>query len=333
MAHAFNNKRKTHNVANRQIKMDREMIYKALRGEATPQELEQVARWHSENPIEFQRCADEVHLQIDMMELYGEEIRPASWIVSHWKLVARIAVQAAAMLAVGLFIGGYIGKERTYDLLSEQVNTIQVPLGQRLKLTLPDGSDVQLNAGSSLSYPAVFNKTERKVHLSGEAIFEVFHDVEHPFIVETFACAAKVLGTKFDIIADEQRETFSAALLEGKLQLTNKMSEETMIMAPNEIVYLKNGKLNRRELSDLDNYLWTEGIINLKGLSFEELMVKIERAFNVKIEIKRQQMPDANFDWGKIAISSGIEHALEVLRCAADFEYVIDRESGIITIL
>ena len=56
--------------------MDQEVIYKALRGEATPGELEQVARWHAENPEEFQRCADEVHMQIDMMELYGEEIRP-----------------------------------------------------------------------------------------------------------------------------------------------------------------------------------------------------------------------------------------------------------------
>ena len=117
--------------------MDQEVIYKALRGEATPDELEQVARWHSENPEDFQRCADEVHMQIDMMELYGEEIRPASWIAVHWRKVVRITVQAAAMLAIGLFVGGYISKERTYDMLAEQINTLQVPYGQRLKFTLP----------------------------------------------------------------------------------------------------------------------------------------------------------------------------------------------------
>lgn len=109
--------------------MDQEVIYKALRGEATPGELEQVARWHAENPEEFQRCADEVHMQIDMMELYGEEIRPASWIVAHWRSVVRITVQAAAMLAIGLFVGGYISKERTYDMLAGQINTLQVPYG------------------------------------------------------------------------------------------------------------------------------------------------------------------------------------------------------------
>ena len=153
--------------------MDQEVIYKALRGEATPGELEQVARWHAENPEEFQRCADEVHMQIDMMELYGEEIRPASWIVAHWRSVVRITVQAAAMLAIGLFVGGYISKERTYDMLAGQINTLQVPYGQRLKFTLPDGSSVQLNSGARIEYPTVFKKNLRNVKLSGEAVFDV----------------------------------------------------------------------------------------------------------------------------------------------------------------
>ena len=146
--------------------MDQEVIYKALRGEATPDELEQVARWHSENPEDFQRCADEVHMQIDMMELYGEEIRPASWIAVHWRKVVRITVQAAAMLAIGLFVGGYISKERTYDMLAEQINTLQVPYGQRLKFTLPDGSSVQLNSGAKIEYPSVFKKNLRRVKFS-----------------------------------------------------------------------------------------------------------------------------------------------------------------------
>lgn len=82
--------------------MNQDVIYRALRGEASPEELEQVERWYMEDPEEFQRCADEAHLQIDMMELYGEQMRPTSWIVTHWKRVARMALQAAAMLAVGL---------------------------------------------------------------------------------------------------------------------------------------------------------------------------------------------------------------------------------------
>lgn len=183
--------------------MNQDVIYRALRGEASPEELEQVERWYMEDPEEFQRCADEAHLQIDMMELYGEQMRPTSWIVTHWKRVARMALQAAAMLAVGLFIGGYVGRERTYELFSEQINTLQAPNGQRLKLTLPDGTGVQLNSGSVIEYPSVFGKDVRRIRLSGEAMFDVTHNEEQPFVVETFASDIRVLGTRFNVVANE----------------------------------------------------------------------------------------------------------------------------------
>ena len=162
-------------------------------------------------------------MQIDMMELYGEEIRPASWIVAHWRSVVRITVQAAAMLAIGLFVGGYISKERTYDMLAGQINTLQVPYGQRLKFTLPDGSSVQLNSGARIEYPTVFKKNLRKVKLSGEAVFDVEHDEDRPFVVETFASDIRVLGTKFNVIADERHQRFSTALLRGRVQITNRL--------------------------------------------------------------------------------------------------------------
>ena len=61
-------------------------------------------------------------------------------------------------------------------MLAGQINTLQVPYGQRLKFTLPDGSSVQLNSGARIEYPTVFKKNLRKVKLSGEAVFDVEHD-------------------------------------------------------------------------------------------------------------------------------------------------------------
>ena len=58
-------------------------------------------------------------------------------------------------------------------MLAGQINTLQVPYGQRLKFTLPDGSSVQLNSGARIEYPTVFKKNLRKVKLSGEAVFDV----------------------------------------------------------------------------------------------------------------------------------------------------------------
>ena len=314
--------------------MDQEVIYKALRGEATPDELEQVARWHSENPEDFQRCADEVHMQIDMMELYGEEIRPASWIAVHWRKVVRITVQAAAMLAIGLFVGGYISKERTYDMLAEQINTLQVPYGQRLKFTLPDGSSVQLNSGAKIEYPSVFKKNLRSVKLSGEALFDVRHDAECPFEVETFATKINVLGTKFNVIADETYGRFSAALLQGRIKVTNLLDprRQEIVMKPDDIVNLSNGRLFVETIRDPEALCWTEGLVRISGLPFDELMAKFEQVFDVKIVIARNSIPDIGKISGKIRVNDGIENALHILQYAADFSFEKDEETNVVTI-
>ena len=314
--------------------MDQEVIYKALRGEATPDELEQVARWHSENPEDFQRCADEVHMQIDMMELYGEEIRPASWIAVHWRKVVRITVQAAAMLAIGLFVGGYISKERTYDMLAEQINTLQVPYGQRLKFTLPDGSSVQLNSGAKIEYPSVFKKNLRSVKLSGEALFDVRHDAECPFEVETFATKINVLGTKFNVIADETYDRFSAALLQGRIKVTNLLDprRQEIVMKPDDIVNLSNGRLFVETIRDPEALCWTEGLVRISGLPFDELMAKFEQVFDVKIVIARNSIPDIGKISGKIRVNDGIENALHILQYAADFSFEKDEETNVVTI-
>lgn len=104
-------------------------------------------------------------------------------------------------------------------MLAEQINTLQVPYGQRLKFTLPDGSSVQLNSGAKIEYPSVFKKNLRRVKLSGEAVFDVEHDERCPFVVETFASDIRVLGTKFNVVADERHQRFSTALLQGRVQL------------------------------------------------------------------------------------------------------------------
>lgn len=314
--------------------MDQEVIYKALRGKATPDELEQVARWHSENPEEFQRYADEVHMQIDMMELYGEEIRPASWIAAHWRKVVIITVQAAAILAIGLFVGGYISKKHTYDMFAGQINILQVPYGQRLKFTLPDGSSVQLNSGAKIEYPSVFKKNLRKVKLSGEAMLEVKHDKNRPFIVETFASDIRVLGTKFNVMADESHRHFSVALLRGRLQISNRLNpmQKDIILKPNDIANFSDGRLFIEPITDPEMLCWTEGLVSISGLPFDELMEKFERVFDVKIDITLATLPDIGDVSGKIRVNDGIDKALHLLQYAADFSFRKDSETNIVTI-
>lgn len=138
----------------------------------------------------------------------------------------------------------------------------------------------------------VFAGGERRVKVAGEAMFDVEHDPAHPFVVETFACDVEVLGTKFDVMAEEREGLFSAALLRGSVKVTNRLTPgEQFVLKPNEEVRLAGRRLNLNAIGSMDDYLWTEGMISIKGLSFGELMHKFEKSFGVKIRIDRARMP------------------------------------------
>ena len=77
------------------------------------------------------------------------------------------------------------------DEWSQRTTSIEVPPGQYLSMRLEDGTNVWLSAGTRFEYPLVFAGRERRVKISGEAMFDVEHDADHPFVVETFACDSR----------------------------------------------------------------------------------------------------------------------------------------------
>lgn len=312
--------------------MENRILLKFLQNKASDEEVQQVVKWVKESP-EHQRYLNTLDFVDSALLVWGPKLKtevfdaPRSRIIN-WRTAVRWASSIAAILVLGLF-SGYIFTEYNMSQIPE---VTYISSNSQSTLCLMDGTKVWLTPGSKLTYPTQFRGKERTVALSGEAIFDVIPDKKHPFIVHTFACSAKVLGTKFDIVADEARNEFSAALLSGRLQITHSESNKSVILSPNEIVHLFNGNLIKQHLRDTDNYQWKDGIINLRGLSFEEIIRRFEANFNVKFIIERKQMPSVDFGWGKIFISSGIEHAMEVLRHGADFEYTFDRSNNTITI-
>src|SRR5690606_17821949 len=117
-------------------------------------------------------------------------------------------------------------------------NTISTPNGGQFKIILPDGSNVWLNAESSLTYPTAFTSLEqRKVELTGEAYFEVAHDSKKPFIVHTTASSKgmsqniEVLGTHFNVNSYENEEVVKTTLLEGSVSIKTPQSQ--LVLKPN----------------------------------------------------------------------------------------------------
>jgi ferric-dicitrate binding protein FerR (iron transport regulator) len=101
-------------------------------------------------------------------------------------------------------IDGKLAYDAAGNAASQTVyNTITTPNGGQYQIELADGTQVWLNAGSSLHFPTSFAGKERRVDITGEAYFEVAKNKEMPFIVSAPSSQVKVLGTHFNIMAYE----------------------------------------------------------------------------------------------------------------------------------
>lgn len=320
--------------------MTDELLFRYFSNEASAEEVAQIEQWLEEDPAR-QSEFDSAHYLFNAMILHSDELSkmttPGALEKTSRKskvrrLVYRYAAAAAAVVIAGLS-GVFVEREINYNKMTAQTNVLEVPAGQRMSVTLSDGTHVQLNGNSRIEYPVIFSRRQRNVKLSGEAFFEVKHDERHPFIVETFASKVEVLGTRFNVYADEASEYFSTALVDGKVKVTtNDETAEQVVLAPDEMVRFVNNHLVVTKV-DAENLIsWTEGYVNLADTDFASLMHRFENVYGVKIVIDRETMPEIGYKSGKIRVSEGVNFALKLLQHECKFTYTENYETNTITI-
>ena len=191
--------------------MNPELIYKYLENTATDDQMRQVLDWLDADPAHM-RELDELDKVMAASVIYGPDVlspapaKKAARRISLGRIplrrIVRYAAELAAVAVVGIGVARMLADDRIEEW-TRRTTALEVPAGQYLSMELQDGTKVWLNAGTRLEYPLVFAGGERRVKVAGEAMFDVEHDPAHPFVVETFACDVEVLGTKFDVMAEE----------------------------------------------------------------------------------------------------------------------------------
>lgn len=179
----------------------------------------------------------------------------------------------------------YIFNKSERNALSIQYNTIEVPYGQRSRITLYDGTRVWINSGTKLKYPVVFNSTSRDVLIEGEAYFEVAKDSKHPFVVNAGNLKVEVLGTHFNVCAYPEDSELSTTLVEGSVNVFSMLSGKNVNLKPGEQAVLSRGNDGLKLLRvDTDLYTsWKGNVLKFNNATFEEVIKKMERWYDVKI--------------------------------------------------
>jgi len=317
-----------------------QILYKDFSGVITPEEklllqqwldesaankryyLEQKKLWSLVNRHQMMKLIDEHKAyQIVSEQLFsGKKISWLNWI----QRIAAILV-IPLLLATSYF---YLKSDQNHDQsVSVVYNTAETPLGMRSSLTLPDGTKVWLNAGSKLSYPVTFSDQFRAVRLIGEAYFEVKKDKKWPFVVNSGNMNIVVSGTTFNCNAYPENNEIQTVLVEGQVTLINESSTVSEELQPGELaVFQKNSQQVTKTKTDLQKYIaWKNGMLMFRDDRMDKVVEKLERWYNVEIEIKDKEISD--YIYNATFVDESLDQVLKMLSLSAPISYVVSARS------
>jgi transmembrane sensor len=233
---------------------------------------------------------------------------------------------ASFIFIIGIVYSVWILQNNRSGDLNNTLSELVTPSGAKDFIELNDGTKVWLNAESTLSYPEEMAGKERRVFLTGEAYFEVSHKKRKPFIIETSALQIKVLGTRFDVSAYSDDEYIITTLVSGKVQISDLRSDnnDLYILEPNQkLTFSKVNREIKQYVVDVNLYTsWTRNEIIFRDLHFTEVVKRLERDFNSKIEYDENLFRNSRIT-AKFLEKESLIEILDVLKIPGKFEYEV----------
>lgn len=222
------------------------------------------------------------------------------------KLYQQFSKIAAVLILPIIIYSAYIQFFKPDNIQLEnvlsQLVTINSQSGTITNLNLPDGSKVWLNAGSSISYPNYFDGDKRKVSLKGEAYFEVVKDMKKPMIVSLGDVNIRVYGTSFNVNAFPMEKSLKVTLVEGSVSLSSTVGKfggkDEFFITPGQTVDFSEDT-KKLIVENRDPYLytaWKDGLLIFRDVTFETVLTRLSRKFNIDIELKDQSMASIPMD-------------------------------------
>jgi len=213
------------------------------------------------------------------------------------------------------------------DLIGNVYNTVSTPRGGHYQVILPDGSQVWLNAASSIHFPTAFTGKERIVEITGEAYFEVAKNKTLPFVVKVNSSEVRVFGTHFNVMAYADEAAIKTTLLEGSVQFSNGLA--SCMLKPGEQSELtKSGQVKVISGVDVDNAIaWKNNMLDFENTDIESVMRQLSRWYDVDV-VYNKKVNDRFF--AEIPSSSKLSEVLKALELTGKVNFDIQGRKIII---
>jgi transmembrane sensor len=205
--------------------------------------------------------------------------------------VVAIAATATAVAAAALVVWGvWLFRSAGVNKRAKQedgIIIVETGSGETRQLVLPDGSTVQLNAGTVLQYAKDFGSPSRKVSLlKGEAFFQVAGQARCPFVVVAGGLRTTVLGTSFDIRSYASEKRMSVAVVTGKVRVAEGEQRSGLCLGAGQLVRQDGGTgdLVTENFENVEEVVaWKSGGLYFKDASFDDLAFEIGNKYAIRL--------------------------------------------------
>jgi transmembrane sensor len=315
-----------------------QLIASFLSGNITPSEREELQQWQNlsaENKKAFDdsvkvwaNCPQQLtqsQIEQDMLLIQRRIIAQSALQLKHDRVIMRFLRVAAILIGpVMLAVGWYIGNA---DFSTKEVawNTVTAPKKHVAACTLADGTEVWLNAGSTLSYPSIDPSDKREVKLTGEGYFKVTKNAKKPFFVITKQATVKVLGTMFNMKAYPAEAQIVTTLEDGSVEFfaQNSGTAPLRLRPGEQAVYnTSNGKTEINIVDASRFSAWRSDKFIFKDADLKTIITELERLYDIKIYIKNPRLEKLRFR-GMFSYDQDLLDAFETLRRSVKLNYTI----------
>jgi ferric-dicitrate binding protein FerR (iron transport regulator) len=337
--------------------MKKELLTRYIAGTCDESELNEVIEWFRERAgsesskallhqiweetgeqddsgTDFDAVLSRIHHQINIRQTEQAIGRTGGSLIGYkrrltflkWlRNIAAILLIPVAGFSLYMILQAPAGLDRQASLAPQYELTASVDA--IAKATLPDGSEVWLNHGSTIRYPAVFQKDTRQMELIGEGYFKVAHHPDVPFIVNVGALKAVARGTEFNLQAYPGDSTIEASLAEGRVDLLKTRKEEgdlfLMEMKPSERASFdtKTNKMVVSGINDERYWSWKEGKLIFINENMDVVVRKLSRWFNVDIEIRDKSL--LHLSYTATFVNESLTQVMELMAMATPIRYSV----------
>ena len=278
------------------------------------------------NDVDFNQLLDKIHHRINIENslTVKEENNQKKIIKPFFSFVVKMAASLfIPLLAISLYYYSN-NKVNSENIVYSEITS---PNGSRTSFELPDGSKVWLNNGSSLRFPNKFTGSCRVLELKGEGYFDIAHNDKMPLVVKSGNVQVMVHGTEFNVMAYPNDNDISVTLVKGSVSLQkitkNNEVKNILTLKPNQqAIYDKmDNKVDYMKINPEKFTSWKNGKLIFIDDSIDVIMEKLERWYNVDIEINDKEL--SKITYTATFTDETLQQILYLLKMATPVEYKI----------